>query len=180
MSPTIALSQDLTENKSPSRFRRIWNRLVVKPIKKQLTKGTSVEKVALTMAVAPVISAFPVLGTTNILSVIVGYILKLNIPFLILFKSLFYALHVGLILVFIRTGENLNGVENIPFSIPELLSKFKADPTQFAKDFGMTALYGIEAWALITPWFAVLFYFIFLRILKKYQARKNLTKEQSA
>jgi len=125
------------------------------------------------MAISPVISAFPILGTTNLLSIIVGYFLKLNIPFLMLFKSLFYALHIGLILVFIRIGENLNGVENIPFSIPQLLTKFKADPTQFAKDFGMTALYGVEAWALITPWFGMLFYFIFLRILKKYQATRE-------
>ena len=131
------------------------------------------------MAISPVISAFPILGATNLLSIIVGYFLRLNIPFLMLFKSLFYALHIGLILVFIRIGENLNGVENIPFSIPQLLTKFKADPTQFVKDFGMTALYGVEAWALITPWFGILFYFIFLRILKKYQTKKTLTNEEA-
>lgn len=96
------------------------------------------------------------------------------------FKSLFYGLHLGLLLVFIRIGENLNGVEHIPFSIPELLTMFKADPLQFMKDFGMTALYGIEAWALITPWFAILFYFIFLYILKKYQAKRNIAKEALA
>lgn len=155
----------------------MWNRFVIKPAKKQLSKGSSVEKVALTMAISPVISAFPILGTTNLLSIIVGYIFKLNIPFLILFKSLFYALHIGLILVFIRIGENLNGVENIPFSIPQLLTKFNNDPMQFAKDFGMTALYGVEAWAIITPWFGILFYFIFLHILKKYQAKVTTTKE---
>ena len=131
------------------------------------------EKIALTMAISPVVSAFPILGTTNLLSIIVGSILRLNLPFLLLFKTIFYPLHIGLILVFIRIGETMNGAPHIPFSIPQLLVKFKDDPMQFAKDFGMTALYGVEAWVLITPWFIIPLYFIFHRILTKYAARKS-------
>jgi len=83
------------------------------------------------------------MGTTNFLSVIFGSIFRLNIPFLMLFKSIFYPMHLALILVFIRIGESINNVPHIPFSIPQLLGKFKDDPIQFSKDFGMTALYGI-------------------------------------
>jgi hypothetical protein len=125
------------------------------------------------MAVSPVVSAFPVLGTTNVVSILVGSMLRLNLPFLLLFKSLFYPLHIGLILVFIRIGETINGAPHIPFSIPQLLVKFKDDPMQFARDFGMTALYGIEAWAIIAPWFAIPLYFIFHYLLKKYMARQS-------
>ena len=125
------------------------------------------------MAISPVVSAFPILGTTNLLSIIVGSILRLNLPFLLLFKTIFYPLHIGLILVFIRIGETMNGAPHIPFSIPQLLVKFKDDPMQFAKDFGMTALYGVEAWVLITPWFIIPLYFIFHRILTKYADRKS-------
>ena len=77
-------------------------------------------------------------------------------------------MHLALILVFIRIGETMNGAAHIPFSITQLLTKFNDDPLQFAKDFGMTALYGIEAWALITPWFGILFYFIFKYLLTRY------------
>ena len=63
------------------------------------------EKIALTMAISPVVSAFPILGTTNLLSIIVGSALRLNLPFLLLFKTIFYPLHIGLILVFIRIGD---------------------------------------------------------------------------
>jgi uncharacterized protein (DUF2062 family) len=146
---------------------------VLKPIKQQLTRGTSKEKIALTMAISPVVSAFPVLGTTNLVSLFFGTILRLNLPFLLLFKSLFYPLHLGLILVFIRIGETINGAPHIPFSIPQLLVKFNDDPMQFARDFGMTALYGIEAWAIIAPWFAIPLYFIFLHLIKKYMNRKS-------
>jgi len=148
----------------------------VRPIKHQLTRGVSVEKIALAMAVSPVISAFPVLGTTNLLSIIVGSLLRLNLPFLLLFKSIFYPLHIGMILVFIRIGESMNNAPHIPFSIPQLLVKFKDDPMQFARDFGMTALYGIEAWAIIAPWFAIPLYFIFKHLLKRYV--KALPQEQ--
>lgn len=146
---------------------------MVRPIKHQFTRGASVEKIALTMAISPVVSAFPILGTTNLISILVGSILRLNLPFLLLFKSIFYPLHIGLILVFIRIGETMNGAPHIPFSIPQLLSKFNDDPIQFAKDFGMTALYGVEAWAIITPWFVIPLYFIFHRMLTKYAARKS-------
>lgn len=148
---------------------------MVKPIKNQLTRGASVEKVSLAMAVSPVISMFPVLGTTNLLSLLVGSVLRLNLPFLLLFKSIFYPLHLGMILVFIRIGETMNGAPHIPFSIPELLVKFKDDPMQFARDFGMTALYGIEAWAIIAPWFAIPLYFIFRFLLRKYM-NKHMKK----
>ncbi len=123
------------------------------------------------MAISPVISAFPILGTTNLLSIIVGSILRLNLPFLLLFKSLFYPLHLGLILVFIRIGESMNGAPHIPFSIPQLLEKFNNDPLQFSKDFGMTALYGVEAWAVITPWFAIPLYYIFRHLIRKSMQR---------
>ena len=131
------------------------------------------------MAISPVISAFPVMGTTNLLSIIAGSIFRLNIPFLMLFKSLFYPLHLGLILVFIRIGETLNGAPHIPFSIPQLLGKFKDDPMQFTKDFGMTALYGIEACAIIAPWFAIPLYFIFHSLISKYM-KKHPTRFKTA
>lgn len=123
---------------------------------------------ALAMALTPVISAFPVLGTTNLLSVLVGGIFRLNIPFIILFKTIFYPMHLALILVFIRIGENMNGAPHIPFNISQLTGQFKDDPLQFTKDFGMTILYGIEAWAIIAPWFTIPLYCIFYYLLVKY------------
>lgn len=161
------LTAEVTTETQRGKLSKLWRKFVISPIQKQLTRGTSTEKIALSMAISPVISAFPVMGTTNLISIIFGSIFKLNIPFLMLFKSLFYPMHLGLILVFIRIGENMNNAPNIPFSIPQLLTKFKDNPLQFCKDFGMTALYGVEAWAIIAPWFAIPLYFIFHHFLVK-------------
>jgi uncharacterized protein (DUF2062 family) len=167
------LTQEQTAQAPDSKLSKFWKKFVVKPIKQQITRGVTKEKIALTMAISPVVSVFPILGSTNIVSIFFGTIMRLNIPFLLLFKSLFYPLHLALILVFIRIGESMNGAPHIPFSIPQLLAKFNDDPMQFARDFGMTALYGIEAWAIIAPWFAIPLYFIFLYLIKKYMNRQS-------
>lgn len=162
------MTTESTANNNQSTLHKLWRRFVVRPIKQQFTQGITVEKVALAMALSPIIAAFPVLGTTNFIAILFGAIFRLNIPFLILFKTLFYPLHLGLILVFIRIGETINNAPHIPFSIMELLAKFKESPSQFAKDFGMTALYGIEAWAIITPLFGFILYFLFKYLLQRY------------
>jgi uncharacterized protein (DUF2062 family) len=149
-------------------IKRLWNRFIIKPIKHQLTRGMTVEKVALSMAIAPIVALFPILGSTTLLGIITAAVLKLNQPFLLFFKSLFYPLHLAMILIYIRLGETLNNAEHITFSIPELLTQFMADPLLFFKKFGMTALYGIEAWALTTPALAIILYYLFRYLLKRY------------
>jgi hypothetical protein len=72
-----------------------------------------------------------------------------------------------MILVFIRLGQNLNGVPPIPFSIPQLLTRFKESPAQFASDFGMAALHGIEAWAITAIFLIPMIYYVSLPILRK-------------
>ncbi len=120
------------------------------------------------LAITPVLTVFPVLGSTTLICFSVGFLLKLNLPFMFLYKTIFYPLHLALILVFIRIGETINGAEHIPFSIPQLLMKFKDSPLQFAKDFGVTALYGIEAWAIITPGIGIILYFVARYLLSRY------------
>ncbi|MBC7979299.1 MAG: DUF2062 domain-containing protein [Armatimonadetes bacterium] len=124
------------------------NRWIIQPIKKQLTSGITPEKLSWTIALGITLGIFPIMGTTSALCLLFGFLLKLNQPILHLFKTLSYPLHLGLILVFIRLGQNLHGVPPIPFSIPEMMSRFKDSPTEFARDFGLAAWYGIQAWAL--------------------------------
>lgn len=170
----------MTQEKPVSLPKRLFQKFILNPVKQQLSQGTSLEKVALTLAITPVITIFPILGTTTITIFLAGYLLKLNLPFMFLYKTLFYPLHLALILVFVRIGETINGAEHIPFSIPELIGKFKDSPTQFVKDFGITALYGIEAWAILTPGVGVILYFIAKSLLKRYapklQSRKKNKK----
>jgi uncharacterized protein (DUF2062 family) len=146
-----------------SRFYR-W---VVRPIVNQLKQGTSPEKLSWSVSLGVTLGIFPIMGSTSIVCVIIGHLFRLNQPILHLFKTFTYPLQLILILVYIRLGQMLNGVPLIKFSIPQMLGQFKDDPAKFFRDFGMAALYGIEAWAISAIFLIPILYIIFLPILKK-------------
>jgi hypothetical protein len=91
-----------------------------------------------------------------LLCLLACWLFRLNHVVMQVFKEAVYPLHLALILVFIRLGERLSGAPLISFSISELLGKFKADPLQFAREFGMAAWHGVSGWLLIAPVAAVL------------------------
>lgn len=152
----------------PSRFQR-W---VIRPIANQLRQGTSPEKLAWSVSLGLTLGIFPIMGSTSLVCFIVGHLFRLNQPILHLFKTFTYPIHLALILVFIRLGQKLNGVPPIRFSIPEMLAFFKDDPAQFARDFGVAALHGIEAWAIASIFLIPILYFVSLPLLRKLMARK--------
>lgn len=147
----------------PSRFHR-W---VIRPIANQLRQGTSPEKLSWSVSLGLTLGIFPIMGSTSLVCLFIGHLFRLNQPILHLFKTFTYPLQLALILVYIRLGQQLNGVPLIKFSIPQMLGQFKDDPAQFARDFGMAALYGIEAWAISALFLIPILYFISLPILKK-------------
>ncbi len=154
-----------------------WRRWLVAPVVKQLTLGTTPEKIAWTISLGVVLGVFPIMGSTTLVCLLVGWLLRLNQPVLHVFKTLVYPLHLALILVFIRLGERLYGVPLISFSIPQLLARFKTDPLQFARDFGMAAWHGVSAWLLIAPFAAILIKVAVLPVLRQLAASLQRRKE---
>ena len=156
-------------SQQPSRLRR-W---IIEPIINQLKRGISPEKLSWTIALGITLGIFPIMGSTSLVCFIAGYFLKLNQAILHLFKTLTYPLHLALILVFIRLGQHLNGVPPIKFSIPQMVIQFKDNPAQFARDFGMAAWYGIEAWAIAALIIIPLIRIISLPLLRKLMPGKH-------
>ena len=154
-----------------------WRRWLVAPVVRQLTLGTTPEKIAWTIALGVVLGVFPIMGTTTLVCLLAGWLFRLNQPVLHVFKSLVYPLHLALILVFIRLGERLYGVPLISFSIPQLLAKFKEDPLQFGKDFGLAAWHGVSAWLLIAPVAAILIKVALMPVIKRLSVSLNRRKE---
>ena len=128
-----------------------WKRWFVTPVINQLTQGITPEKLAYTIAAGIVLGIFPIMGSTTFLCLIAAWLLKLNQPIIQVACHAVYALHLALILVFIRAGQWIFGSDPITLSIPQLLKQFTADPWQFIKDFSLAAGQGIIAWALIAP-----------------------------
>ncbi|WP_395751296.1 DUF2062 domain-containing protein [Prosthecobacter sp.] len=138
----------------------LWRRWVVKPVVVQLKQGTTPAKIAQAIAFGVTAGVFPLLGTTTLLGLGIGIWLKLNQPVLQVFLQLVYPVQLATILLFMRAGESLFGVEHVPLSIPMMMERFFAAPWQFMKDFGMIGLYGVVVWLLIAPVLLAVVYFI--------------------
>ena len=144
-----------------------WRRWLVAPVLAQLTHGTAPDKVGWTIALGMVLGVFPIMGTTTLLCLLTGWLFRLNQPVLHVFRAVVYPLHLALILVFIRLGERLYGAPLIAFSIQQMIGKFKADPLQFARDFGMAAWHGVSAWLEVAPLATVLIKIALMPALRK-------------
>ena len=157
-----------------------WRRRLVAPVVAQLMVGISPERIAWAISLGVVLGVFPIMGTTTLVCLVAGWMLRLNQPVLHVFSNLVYPLHLVLILVFIRMGERLYGAPRMSFSIPQLLGKFKDDPQQFARDFGMSAWHGVCAWLLIAPVAALIVKFAVMPVLKKVAAAIQKRREVAA
>jgi uncharacterized protein (DUF2062 family) len=157
-----------------------WRQWLVVPIINQLKAGTSPTCISWTIALGMVLGVFPILGSTTLVCILVAWFFRLNQAVMHVFKWLVYPLHLALILVFIRMGERLLGAPPIPFSIQQLIVKFKDDPLQFASDFGMTALHGVIAWLLIAPFAVILIKVSVMPIVDKLARSLRARKERIA
>lgn len=157
-----------------------WQRWFVQPITRQLTQGISPEKLGWTIATGVVLGIFPIMGTTTFICFFAAWLLKLNQPVIQVACHAVYALHLALILVFIRVGQWIFGADPIPFSITELFNQFMDDPWLFIQKFGLAAVHGIIAWAIIAPFLFILIKAIATPILARLSQRIANRKEATA
>jgi uncharacterized protein (DUF2062 family) len=158
----------------------LWRRWFVTPVVKQLTNGITPEKIAWSISLGIVLGVFPIMGTTTLLCIAVGWVFKLNQPVLHIFNYAMYPLHLALILIFIRLGQQLFGVPLLSFSISELVDQFNASPLQFARDFGMAAVHGICAWLLVAPVAMVLIKLACMPVIRRLAKSISSRKEVAA
>src|SRR5262245_35096989 len=93
-----------------------WRRRLIGPIVGQLTQGVTPEKIALTVALGIALGVFPILGSSTVLCVIAGILIRLNQPIIQAVNYLVYPLQLVLLIPFYRAGEHLLGRTPIPLS----------------------------------------------------------------
>lgn len=140
--------------------KTLWRRYVVNPILQQLTQGVTPPKIAQAVAYGITLGIFPILGSSTLLTLVVGVPLRLNQPVLQVFKTLMYPVQLTLLMAFYRAGEWLFQAPHVSIHIPTMLRRFFAEPGPFFRDYGMTALYGITVWLLIAPFLLGILYCI--------------------
>lgn len=148
---TVMTTPAEPQEAAPAPRRSLFYRWVVRPVVQQLTQGTSPRKIAQAIAWGLTLGIFPIIGSTTLLSLIVGVPLKLNQPILQAFKTLATPAQWALVLGFYRAGEWLFSAPHVSIHIPSMIERFFAEPGPFFRDYGMTALYGIAVWCLVAP-----------------------------
>ncbi len=156
----------------PAPAPTLWQRRIVDPIFAQLTQGITPRKIALTIAVGSACGLFPILGTTILLCMIVGIVLRLNQPLIQLVNALCSVPHLFCVYGLIRLGDLIFGVHHPQFTVSEfvthrphsfpnlwaiLLSLWR-EHGLYLHRLGATAFHALVAWALIAPlWIFVVF-----------------------
>ena len=159
--------------------RTPWQRHVIDPIAVQLTQGITPEKVALTLAVGSALALFPILGTTTLLCLMAGIILRLNQPIIQMVNALCTPLHLPVIYLVVRLGNWVFHVPSEHLGIRMMNHMLWDDPREFFEKFGMTALHAIAAWAIVAPVWVVIVYLISLPVLKEALRRKTVVVTQA-
>lgn len=150
MSAEVAMATPPDSNEVAPK-RSLFYRWIIRPVVQQLTQGTSPRQIAQAIAWGITVGIFPIIGSTTLLSLIVGIPLKLNQPILQVFKTVATPLQWALVLGFYRAGEALFNAPHVSIHIPSMIERFFAEPGPFFRDYGMTALYGIAVWCLVAP-----------------------------
>jgi uncharacterized protein (DUF2062 family) len=155
--------------------RTYWQRNVIDPIAAQLTQGITVEKIALTMAVGSALALFPIFGTTTLLCLLAGIMLKLNQAIIQLVNMLCATIHFPLIVCLFRLGHLMFGVPYTHLGLGmmhHMLDTFWEDPTKFFERFGVDAVHAIAAWAILAPIWMLLIYALSLPVVREVLRRR--------
>ena len=140
------------------------------PIVAQLTQGITPEKIALTLAVGSAFALFPVLGTTTLLCFLIAWALRLNQPIVQLINQALWPAHFPAIFGCIWIGEAIFGAPHVHINIRYLRKMSDIvwnDPNLFFRQFGLTVMYAVVAWAIIAPFYIAAVYYIALPITRE-------------
>lgn len=129
----------------------IVERRIVSPILKQLKRGQSPDKLALSVACGVVIACCPLFGATTAFCLGASFILRLNHPTVQLVNYFSYPLQLALMIPFFRAGELLFGAPHQTLQLPEMLRLFRADWLAALKAYGLLALRGAVVWLFLAP-----------------------------
>ena len=148
---------------------------MIDPIALLMTQGITPEKIALTLAVGSALALFPIIGTTTLLCLLAGVLLRLNQPIIQLVNMMCATIHFPVIVGLFRMGHWMYGVPNARLGtgmIHRMLDTFWEDPGRFFERFGVDALHAVVAWAVVAPVWIVIVYVFSLPVLREVLRRR--------
>lgn len=139
---------------------------MVDPVVAQLTQGLTPQKIALTIAVGSSIAMFPIFGTTTIICLLVGIVMKLNQPIIQAVNYACTPLHLPFIYYSFRWGNKWFGNPDTHLAFRPMMRLLREHPLDFVTTYSMTALHAVMVWAILVPIWAIAVYYITLPVMR--------------
>lgn len=138
-------------------------------IQEQLYQGATAKGLSLSVTIAVMFGAFPLIGVTTIFCLLVGALLKLNHPTIQITNYLMAPVQLIMMPVFLRVGEHLVGAKPVPFNPVTMISDFFSHPAVFISHYGMAGAMAALAWVVLIPWIGGLVYYVTYFLLNRTQ-----------
>lgn len=144
----------------------MWQRRIADPIVAQLTQGLTPQKIAMTIAIGSAIAMFPILGTTTLICLAVGIVMRLNQPIIQAVNYACTPLHLTFIVFAFKGGERLFGTAHTRLEFRGMMRMVHEHPMDFVATYSLTALHAIIIWAILVPFWATVVYYVALPIMR--------------
>lgn len=150
---------------------------MIDPIVAIATQGITPEKIALTLAVGSAVAVFPVPGTTTLLCILVGILLRLNQPIILLVNGIMTPVHVAVIYGCLRLGAWLFSDPSFRgLGMHNMNHMFWEEPRLFWSMFGTAFFHAVVAWVIVAPFWITLAYCIAMPTCRDIERRIHLSK----
>ena len=140
-------------------------------IREQLAKGTSPQKLAMTVAGGIILGLFPIIGATSLLCIGAAFAFRLNHVFIQVVNYTVYPLQVVLFIPFLKAGNHFFQLNGHAVNYHHLFQTFKTDTLAALGEFGAIILSAILLWAVIALPLSFLLYRSSLKYLKRVRVK---------
>lgn len=137
-----------------------------------LKQGMTPHKLAVTVALGTVVGVVPALGVTTLMGTALAARFRLNIAATVLISYLMQPLQLLLIIPFARLGIYLFGLQELRFTLDEMIAMFKTDWLEALNSLWKANLVAVLAWALLALPIGGALYFMSLPLFKRFLPKR--------
>jgi len=140
---------------------------IFSPILDMLRRGTTPEKMALSIALGITLGVTPVLGLTSALCFMAAVLLGLNSVAIQLVNYLVYPLQIVLLVPFIRIGEWLFAAKPMKLSAAQILTLIRQNVWSAISTLWGVTMHAMVAWLVLGSLASLLLYVLLVPALRK-------------
>ncbi|MBC7713716.1 MAG: DUF2062 domain-containing protein [Rhizobacter sp.] len=135
----------------------------------ELKKGATPEKLSQGLVTGILFGIFPLIGFTTLMSVLAGFIFKLNQIVVQTTNYLMYPVQIIMIPIYIKVVSMIFDVGYVPLRPDILISQFRADPGGFLRQYAIIGVYAVGLWCILSVVLYLVLYPVILKAVLKFK-----------